>query len=444
MKYEIEPSKIIKHQYLKRDAEYILSPYVVEHFYDNKILLSNVMTDELLAYDSEDEILQDRLYLTSKWFYINKDIDPKSFCDGLLLDMGISEDYYREKMTVPSKYSIFTTLSCNARCYYCYQCAKSDNSMSADTALNLAKYIVNHWDGKSRIELAWFGGEPLVNSTVIDIVTDYLYEHNIYFISTMTTNGYLIDKFNPYILKHKWNLRGLQITLDGDTDDYKEIKNYKNSDSDPLEHVLKNIDYLSSLGIRVSLRSNVSPYNIDGLYSLIDKLSDRYKNKDVNLYFNPLFESLGDPPIIYNEEDRKKMTEGVISLTNYGIDKGICHKKIYTSMTTVYHCMADDPDYACISPNGKFCVCEHYYDDEYTVGDVRTNYDNLSFKHDWKSTGRSYDYCKRCFRYPVCRNSEQCPTENYVCDKYYSEMHLNNYKHQLEFIYDEWKLGDLC
>ena len=62
------------------------------------------------------------------------------------------------------KYVIFTTLDCNARCFYCYELkSKGKTPMSIETAEKVAKYIITHCPKGTEVSLDWFGGEPLFN-----------------------------------------------------------------------------------------------------------------------------------------------------------------------------------------------------------------------------------------------------------------------------------------
>lgn len=111
-------------------------------------------------------------------------------------------------------YSIFTTTDCNARCFYCFELGRSRMPMSEETAHKAAAYIADHCGGKP-VRLSWFGGEPLFNRKVIDIICRDLQVRNVDYHSTMMSNGYLFDGETVRRAASLWKLRRVQITLDG-------------------------------------------------------------------------------------------------------------------------------------------------------------------------------------------------------------------------------------
>ena len=111
-------------------------------------------------------------------------------------------------------YTIFTTTDCNARCFYCYEMGRSRIPMSDETAYKAATYIAAHCGGE-KVHLHWFGGEPLFNKQVIDIICTDLTEKGIIYDSMMISNGYLFDKDTVEQAVSHWKLKSVQITLDG-------------------------------------------------------------------------------------------------------------------------------------------------------------------------------------------------------------------------------------
>ncbi|MBP3801509.1 MAG: 4Fe-4S cluster-binding domain-containing protein [Clostridia bacterium] len=67
---------------------------------------------------------------------------------------------------------IFTTLGCNANCYYCYENNLRNNKykMSKETADKIISLLIKN--NKKKISIGWFGGEPLYNEEIIDYISD--------------------------------------------------------------------------------------------------------------------------------------------------------------------------------------------------------------------------------------------------------------------------------
>lgn len=74
-----------------------------------------------------------------------------------------------------SFYRILTTLDCNARCFYCYERKSKHEYMDLSVAEQTAKFILDHINER-RCVIQWFGGEPLMNTKVIDLISSMLRE----------------------------------------------------------------------------------------------------------------------------------------------------------------------------------------------------------------------------------------------------------------------------
>lgn len=68
--------------------------------------------------------------------------------------------------------------------------------MTEETAEKVARYIITHAPKGIDIRLDWFGGEPLYNEKVIDIITSRVASAGFNFSSSMISNGYLFNDTN--------------------------------------------------------------------------------------------------------------------------------------------------------------------------------------------------------------------------------------------------------
>ena len=96
--------------------------------------------------------------------------------------------------------------------------------MSDRTAADAADYIARVSEG-GKVTLSWFGGEPLMNTKAIDIITSELRARGVPFRSKIVSNGYLFDGELVRKAKDEWALEFAQITLDGteETDAFSRI-----------------------------------------------------------------------------------------------------------------------------------------------------------------------------------------------------------------------------
>lgn len=115
-----------------------------------------------------------------------------------------------------SSYTIALTQNCNAHCYYCYQ---SENVFEKNRKLTKKDYdkIVDFIlkTKNDKVKITWFGGEPLIRSDIIDYISTELTNKNVDFRSVIITNGLLLNSFDNFTLKNKWNINEIQVTFDG-------------------------------------------------------------------------------------------------------------------------------------------------------------------------------------------------------------------------------------
>ena len=148
----------------------------------------------------------------------------------------------------PVSITLATTTHCNARCAYCYEAGISGRDFDANQIPALLDFIRCR-DGANGVNLNWFGGEPLMNTSFIDRVTEALSEDGVSFASFLITNGSLL---NDSIIQERlqaWNVYDIQITIDGTEEVYRQRKNYRNEKDGDYYRLLYNISRIAKNGI---------------------------------------------------------------------------------------------------------------------------------------------------------------------------------------------------
>ena len=141
---------------------------------------------------------------------------------GLLIEDNVNEldiikyDIFKTNSNDGNAFRILTTTACNAKCPYCYEKGIKTETMTLDMADKVAKFIEQQSTTNAGITLEWFGGEPLVNPSVISVITRKL-KNDGYIIKSaaLTTNGILFTDELIEVAKTEWQLTNVQITLDG-------------------------------------------------------------------------------------------------------------------------------------------------------------------------------------------------------------------------------------
>ena len=187
---------------------------------DGGVLVFHTLTRALLLLTPEEYAAPDNLpELRDGWFRVPQEMDDMKYADQVRF---IRRTMQKEPEHITS-YTIFTTTDCNARCFYCYEMGRSRIPMSDETAHKAAAYIAAHCGGE-KVHLHWFGGEPLFNKQVIDIICTDLTEKGIVYESMMISNGYLFDGATVEQAVSHWKLKSVQITLDGTEEIYNRSK----------------------------------------------------------------------------------------------------------------------------------------------------------------------------------------------------------------------------
>lgn len=346
------------------------------------------------------------------------------------------DDLYLTKIR---RYTILTTLGCNARCKYCYEKnIKTKKALSNIDALKIADYIINHSNINDNIYLSWFGGEPLVNTKAIDLITNYLSERNFRFTSDIISNGYLFDEKLVKKAKNNWHLTSIQITLDGTESVYNNIKNYVNAKDNPYERVLKNIQLLLDNGIQVSIRLNVGESNGENLLELIEELNLIFGARSgLRIYCRSLF----DDKEIRNE-DNNKITYFYINtieakLDEYEFNVG----KSCGERMMLCQCMADDGTSVLISPSGDIGTCEHYLDKDF-FGNINNSYRDMQVLKEWHEYLPDLDICKDCPIYADCLRPKKCKELSY-CDNHIKQNRKKNYEIGLKNLYLDYRMSNM-
>ena len=104
-----------------------------------------------------------------------------------------------EACTRTRRYTLCITLSCDLACSYCYV-RKNPARMSLETAGRALDFLFRQTPSHERIEIGFFGGEPLLEFQLMKDITALIEAHPAYdpgrVSLTVTTNGTI---FNPAI-----------------------------------------------------------------------------------------------------------------------------------------------------------------------------------------------------------------------------------------------------
>lgn len=357
--------------------------------------------------------------LIKNWFLVPDDHDDYALCSetrNLLRIFAASSKNRR--------YTIMTTLDCNARCFYCYQMGrnKNRNPMSAETANAVADYIINDSIG-GKADIQWYGGEPLYNDEVIDIISNRLKDAGVEYTSTMISNGYLLSKEKLEKAVNLWKLGKIQIPLDGTEAVYNSVKAYIHKDVEsPYRVVMDNIKNALDNGIRIVIRVNFDQHNTEDIFKLANELKDNFVSySNFAIYSDILYENAGTKSPVRAAEERMQLVNNMIKFENYCMENGLLVPRAMKDHMKSRRCMADMENTVVISPDGRVGKCDHRMESK-THTSVFSNEIDTDMVESFKEELNCKEMCQKCPMLHNCIRLVGCPDDgDSICDDAYKK-----------------------
>lgn len=325
-----------------------------------------------------------------------------------------------QKVFKLSSLTLFMVQECNLRCTYCYGEEGEYNQkgkMTSEIAQTAVDFLIKQSGELERLNITFFGGEPLLNFPLIQETVQYVHEqskiHNKKFSFSITTNGTLITpKIKDFFYNHHFNV---QTSIDGDEKTHNFNRFFKGGQGSydlllkrteqmrkdhtigargtvtPAElHLYKSFNHLVQLGFR-----NI--YLSPALYSLSDKHYNTLSKEMIKLVdqFHDLLE--------HEDYTTAKKMSNVLGMLN----------KIHSGGPRIHFCGAGT-NAAAVDVRGNLFPCHRFVgEDECTIGNLFDE-DQLSRQYDFikKSTVRNRTTCSGCWAKNLCGGG--CHQENFA------------------------------
>jgi radical SAM protein with 4Fe4S-binding SPASM domain len=313
--------------------------------------------------------------------------------------------------------------------------------MTEEIALQTVQYIKNHCGG-DKVHISWFGGEPLYNRAAIDTICDGLNQAGVEFSSNMVSNGYLFDAEIIKTAVDAWNLKRVQITLDGTEQVYNKTKAFIYKNENAYQRVLMNVGQLLDAGIAVQIRLNMDLYNAENLLELVQELANRFAGKNgLRVYAHHIFD--GDKPMadMHTEEEWEKRDVAMLRLQQRIEESGLAGKRGISANVRLNYCMADSGRAVTILPGGEIGLCEHFSESEF-IGHIDREGFDQAVVDSWKERIPEIPECATCFYYPQCRQLKKCPNRS-VCFELIRREQRRKVERQMLNEYEKWKRQEI-
>lgn len=177
--------------------------------------------------------------------------------------------------------TIMPTSACNLNCKYCYEKA-SDKKMGPDISRKLIRFTRENAVQAKRLEVTWYGGEPLLEKETIYELSrkfkEICGELNCGFSAGIITNGLLLNGETALKLAEECAVNYCQVTLDGPRGVH-DSRRPARSGGGSFDKILKNVGE-ASRHLEINVRINIDRENENsylGLLEDLEPLKDRIK-----------------------------------------------------------------------------------------------------------------------------------------------------------------------
>jgi len=384
---------------------------------------------------------------------VEKNNDPETNTQDYEKAFHTISGYANEKISFINLV-LMVAQNCNISCRYCYGGESGSYNqkglMSKQMAEKCFHYYLSNLGGNKKLNILFFGGEPLLNTDTIKHVIGLWeeYKHN-YRDRTLTfslvTNGILLTPELVRYFKEK-EVR-ITVSLDGPEDIHNANRVYKNGKGTFTE-VMSSIEILRSCHMPFSVKVTTNRY------TQYDQLTDFLCRQD----FDAVYISQVDYPMLCTEKDYQMDTAmyGIYAKWQQELMQKGCHdmkegknntfqaKQFNMANNSLRHNMKGFP-FKCVAGwhiasfgiDGRLYLCKSFVGQEaFCVGNADDGVDKEKLVRLYKDFLNASRDCDACWALSVCERgcyyekSKQdggfAPIPQVICniyrDKYAAEM----------------------
>ncbi len=328
--------------------------------------------------------------------------------------------------------SFAPTMACNMACTYCYEGIKKGR-MSPEVIEHIVNFVRERAPGTKELDIAWFGGEPLLAMEIIEKLTDSFLDLQKQFKFSYTamiiTNGYLLNRENVDRLSDL-KVQAAQVTLDGPARMHNKKRPLMNG-AGSFERIIENIKYAVEkmrISIRVNIDKSFSPEIMAEMLQELDRAGLRDK---VGINFGHL-EALTSTCSNIAEScyNIAEFSKAEVAYYNLFLQSGFMIGKL--PLPSQITCISQSVNAFLIDPEGRMFKCFAKLGDPSKamgyIGD-KIEYNNENFTGLFRFDPFLDEDCRRCNILPVCLGG--CPEKRTNPD-FGKEECCVSWKHNLE------------
>lgn len=331
------------------------------------------------------------------------------------------------------------TAMCQLGCGYCGQRHTKDY-IGGNAAERILERIESKFSLKkyTHVEIAWFGGEPLMAYAQIRELTPKLEamaaRHGCTYSGKLVTNGLSLKEPVFFELVQKYKINTMEVTLDG-TAEFHDARRHTKEGLSTFKLIFQNLVKIynrpdfKELGCAISIRCNVDERNNASVVPLIRLLAEHnLQDKIAYFYVAPIHAWGNDAHKLSLEKQNfaDQEIDWIIEQFKYGFTPNLM-----PALNPVV-CLSVTPDAEVFDAFGNVFDCtevpyvETYENTEYVLGNVNNGLDTLSSHRALLSFNdevlEGKYSCSSCRMLPVCgggcpkswrENMAACPTNKF-------------------------------
>jgi uncharacterized protein len=266
---------------------------------------------------------------------------------------------------------LLPTEKCNFRCRYCYEDFKI-GKMSPRVVNAVKSLLENRISTLNRLDMSWFGGEPLVATEIVRDIQSRAFElcdqYSVPLNGSMATNGYLLHE-DLFRSLHAIGMRHYQITLDGKPEQHNKTRRLA-SGSGTFERIWSNLLAAAEtdLTFHILLRIHITALNLDAVEEFVEDCATTFGSDPRFSFFFKCIENLGG-----SGEVRSVMPDKETGAAVYNrLREKYSAKSQQDDRLSV--CYAAQPNSFVVRADGRLAKCTVAFDAESNhVGDLGAN-----------------------------------------------------------------------
>lgn len=416
-------------------------PYVIKNIED-EYYFYNITTNAVFIMDDqaynilvEDHNLEEVAYSDTVQFLKDNFILVTPENNMKLQDI-YSKTVHKKKSLNSTALTLMISQQCNLRCKYCYG-EDGEYSNKGVMDFSIAKKAINYFVNQApsnRLNICFFGGEPLLNFNLIKEVVTYVKEiekkTDKKFTFSMTTNATLMnEEIRKFIEENKISIT---VSIDGNKEMNDSNRFYANKHG-VYDDIKNNISDIKTYMIA---RSTIAPPNLDVLES-ITHLVKEFEFRSV---------AWAEADNLLSTEDYEVVTESTLALIDK-IEQLVKNrqydevKKYHSFMSLLTKFNSDGirskgcgagSNMMAVDIDGKIYPCHRFVGlEKFILGDVlEDKKENTDFYSVVDLI--NFDKCQSCIARSICGGG--CINENYYSTQNINEPSENHCKFKIEIV----------